>query len=101
MIFYPNVFKEVYIISERQQQACVFPTRPDLVKTELFLKYNSGGFFFILLEFRGRIIVDRKPDNFSNFSLTMVKSLGQVLPFEVHATAVTGRTPAPRSIRDI
>lgn len=31
----------------------------------------------------------------------MVKSLGQVLVFEVHATAVTGRTPFPRSIKDI
>lgn len=31
----------------------------------------------------------------------MVKSLGQVLVFEVHATAVTGRTPLPRSIKDI
>lgn len=31
----------------------------------------------------------------------MVKALGQVLTFEVQATAVTGRTAVPRSIKDI
>lgn len=89
-----------------QQQACVkFPTRLDWVITEPFLKYSStaaeGNEFELNWKFINRFLVHRKLDQTMKLAPTMLKSLGQVLVFEVHATAVTGRTPLPRSTKDI